>query len=88
MQAPLTAVARRSRPVDSLKPFLEPIRCALVSRPTQAQKQKRAILRYFVIGIALVAVVFLMAIAVYYTQGNSVTIHRVGLLAPHGALRS
>ena len=73
MQAPLTAVARRSRPVDKLGP----IRCALVSKPTEAQKQKRAILRYFVIGIALAAVVFLIAIAVYYTQGNSVIIHHV-----------
>jgi hypothetical protein len=81
---PLSAVARRSRPVDNL----ESIRCALVSRPAEAQMQKRAILRYFVIGVALVAVVFLMAIALYYTQGNAVTIHHVGLLAPHAALRS
>jgi hypothetical protein len=69
MQAPLTAEARRSRPV---------IRCASCSRPTEAEKHKRALLRYFVLGIALMAVVFLIGIAVYYTQGNSVTIHHIG----------
>jgi hypothetical protein len=73
MQAPVTAVARRSRQLNNLGT----IRCALVSKPTEAQKHKRAILRYFVLGIALMAVVFLMAIALYYTQGNSVTIHHL-----------
>jgi hypothetical protein len=83
LQAPLTVVTRRSRQVSNLGV----IRCALVSKPTEAQKHKRAILRYFIIGIALMAVVLLMAIALYYTQGNAVTIHHVSSLAPHVASR-
>jgi formate hydrogenlyase subunit 3/multisubunit Na+/H+ antiporter MnhD subunit len=73
MQVPLTAVTRRSRQVNNLGV----IRCALISKPTEAEKHQRAMLRYCVIGIALMAVVFLMAIAIYYTQGNSVTIHHI-----------
>jgi hypothetical protein len=81
MQAPMTAVARRSQLVHPLGP----IRCAVVFRPTEAQKQKRAILRYVVLGIALLAVAFLIATAVFYTEGHSVTIHHVSSLAPHFA---
>jgi hypothetical protein len=43
-------------------------------------------LRYFVLAIALVAVFFLIAIALYYTQGTSVRIEHVSSLAPCLAL--
>jgi hypothetical protein len=60
----------------------EPIRCALVLKPSQAQKHKQDMLRYGVLVIALLAVVLLIAIALYYTQGNSVTIEHVSSLVP------
>jgi hypothetical protein len=60
----------------------EPIRCALV-KPTEAQRHKNQLLRYIVVVIALLAVLLLMAIAFYYTEGNSVTIKHVSSLAPH-----
>ena len=40
-------------------------------------------LRYLVLVVALLAVVLLIAIALYYTHGNSVTIEHVSSLAPH-----
>jgi hypothetical protein len=45
-------------------------------------------LRYLVLVIALVAVSLLIAIALYYTQGNSVTIEHISSLAPHLTLRA
>jgi hypothetical protein len=66
----------------------EPIRCAVVLKPTQAQKHKKEMLRYLVLVIALLAVLFLIAIALYYTQGNSVTIVHTSSLAPHFDLRA
>jgi hypothetical protein len=45
-------------------------------------------LRYLVLVIALVAVSLLIAIALYYTQGNSVTIEHISSLAPQFALRA
>ena len=39
-------------------------------------------LRYLVVVIALLAVLLLIAIALYYTEGNSVTIEHVSSLAP------
>jgi hypothetical protein len=67
---------------------IKPIKCAVVARPTDAEKHKRAMLRYFVLVIALVAVVFLMSIALYYTQGHSVTIKHVSSLAPHALVHA
>ena len=60
----------------------EPIRCAVVAKPTEAQRHKNAMLRYLVVGIALLAVLLLIAIAFYYTEGNSVTVKHVSSLAP------
>ena len=45
-------------------------------------------LRYLVLVIALVAVILLIAIALYYTQGNSVTIEHVSALAPQFIFRA
>jgi hypothetical protein len=59
----------------------EPIRCAVVVRPSEAQKHKTEVLRYFVLVIALVAVFLLVAIAVYYMQAKPVTIEHAGSLA-------
>ncbi len=70
------------RPLD----VSERIRCAVEVRPNQAHRHKREMLRYFVLAIALVAVFFLIAIALYYTQGTSVRIEHVSSLAPCLAL--
>jgi hypothetical protein len=59
----------------------EPIRCAVVARPSEAQKHKTEVVRYFVLVIALVAVFLLIAIALYYVQAKSVTIEHASLLA-------
>jgi hypothetical protein len=82
MQVPMIAGVD-SHPVD----MSEPIRCAVGAKPTRASRHKREMLRYLVLVIALVAVSLLIAIALYYTQGNSVTIEHVSSLAPHFALR-
>ncbi len=71
-------------PVD----MSEPIKCAVLVKSTRASRHKKEILRYLVLVIALLAVVLLIAIALYYTQGNSVSIEHVSSLAPHVALRA
>jgi hypothetical protein len=40
-------------------------------------------LRYFVLVIAILAVLLLIAIALYYIDGNSVTVEHVSSLAGH-----
>jgi hypothetical protein len=70
------ATVARNAPTD----VSEPIRIAVEAHPTASQKHKKEMLRYFVLVIALLAVVFLIAIAVYYTQGNAVTIEHVSSL--------
>jgi hypothetical protein len=72
-----------SRSVD----MSEPIRCAVGAKQARASKHKKEMLRYLVLVIALVAVSLLIAIALYYTQGNSVTIEHVSSLAPQFSLR-
>jgi formate hydrogenlyase subunit 3/multisubunit Na+/H+ antiporter MnhD subunit len=64
-----------------------PIRCAAISKPTHAQRYKKEMVRYFVLLIALLAVLLLIAIALYYTQGKSVTIEHISTLAPQVNLR-
>ena len=79
MQVPVTADAKQVHPAN----VSEPIRCAVVLKRTEAQRYKNIVLlRYAVVGIAIVAVILLIAIALYYTEGNSVTIKQVGSLAP------
>jgi hypothetical protein len=40
-------------------------------------------LRYVVVAVALLAVLLLIAIAFYYTQGNSLTVKHVSTLPPY-----
>jgi hypothetical protein len=50
----------------------EPIKCAVAARPSHPNEM----LRYVLVVIALLAVGLLIAIALYYTQGNWV-LHRL-----------
>jgi hypothetical protein len=84
MQVPIIAGLERPHRVD----MSEPIKCAVVARPTRASKQKKEMVRYLVLVIALLAVSLLIAIALYYTHGNSVTIEHVSSLAPRLTLRA
>ncbi len=84
MQASLMAGTGPTRPAD----VSEPIRCAVAVKPTPAQRHKKEMLRYFVLVVALLAVILLIAIALYYTQGHSVTIEHVSSLAPQVVLRA
>ena len=79
MQMPVIAGVEHPHPVA----MSEPIKCAIVVKPTRASRHKKEMLRYLVLVIALLAVVLLIAIALYYTQGNSVSIENVSSLAPH-----
>ena len=79
MQVPVMADAKPVHHAD----VSEPIRCAVVLKRTEAQRYRKVVLlRYAVVGIAIMAVVLLIAIALYYTEGNSVTIKQVSSLAP------
>jgi hypothetical protein len=79
MQVPTIAGAKHTHPSGAI----EPMRCAVVVKPTQAVKHTREMLRYLVLVIALLAVLVLITIVLYYTQGSSVTIEHVSSLAPH-----
>jgi hypothetical protein len=83
MQVSLIAGVEHHHPVD----MSEPIKCAVAVKPTRAAKHREEMLRYLVLVVALLAVVLLIAIALYYTHGNSVTIEHVSSLAPHLTLR-
>jgi hypothetical protein len=61
----------------------EPIKCALVSKPSRAERHKSELLRYAVVAVAFLAVLLLIAIAFYYTQGNSLTVKHVSSLPPY-----
>ena len=79
MQVPVMADAEQVHHAN----VSEPIRCAVVLKRTEAQRYRKVVLlRYAVLGIAIAAVVLLIAIALYYTEGNSVTIKQVSSLAP------
>jgi hypothetical protein len=60
--------AAEKRPLDAG----EPIKCAAAARPTRPGE----LLRYVLVVVALLAVGLLIAIALYYTQGNWV-LHRL-----------
>jgi hypothetical protein len=79
MQVPMIANVKQRHHADMGKP----IKCAVVLRPTAAQRHKRDMVRHFVVVIALLAVLLLIAIAFYYTEGNSVTVKRINSLASH-----
>jgi cell division septal protein FtsQ len=82
MQLPMIANAKHTEHPD----VIESMRCAVVVKPTQAEKHKKEMLRYLVLVIALLAVLVLITIVLYYTQSNSVPIEHVGSLASHLAL--
>ncbi len=66
----------------------EPIRCAQLFKPTPAEIHKRELLRYLVLAVAFVAVVILIAIALYYTQGNSIHIQHISSVATQYIMRA
>ena len=79
MSVPMTADVKHGHPAD----MGEPIKCAAVFKPTRAERHKREMVRHLVVVIALLAVLLLVAIAFYYTEGNSVTVKRINSLAAH-----
>jgi hypothetical protein len=83
MQVPIIAGEHRHH-VD----MSETIKCAVGAKPSRGSRQTKELLKYLVLVIALLAVLLLIAIALYYTQGNSVTIEHVSSLAPHLTLRA
>ena len=78
MQVHAPSAARHAHHVD----VAESLRCAASDKPAQARRHKKEMLRYLLLVAALIAVVILISIALYYTQGNSVTIEHVSALAP------
>jgi hypothetical protein len=79
MHVPMTADLKHGHPAD----MGEPIRCAVVLKPTEAERHGREIVRHFVVVIALLAVLLLIAIAFYYIEGNSVTVKHINSLTTH-----
>jgi formate hydrogenlyase subunit 3/multisubunit Na+/H+ antiporter MnhD subunit len=79
MHVPMTADVKHGHHAD----VGEPIKCAVVLKPTEAERHNRELVRYFVVVIAILAVLLLIAIAFYYTEGNSVTVKRINSLAAH-----
>ena len=79
MHVPMTAGVKHGHHAD----MGQPIKCAVVFKPTEAQRHKRAVVRHFVVVIALLAVLLLIAIAFYYIEGNSVTVKHINSLAAH-----
>ena len=66
----------------------QPIKCAPAGKPSEAERHKQEMLRYVIVVIALLAVVLLIAIAFYYTEGNSVTVKHVSSLVPYLSRRA
>jgi hypothetical protein len=79
MHIPMTAGVKHGHHAD----MGEPIKCAVVFKPSEAQRHKREMVRHFVVVIALLAVLLLIAIAFYYIEGNSVTVRHINSLAAH-----
>jgi hypothetical protein len=79
MNVPMTAGVKHGHHAD----VGEPIKCAVVFKPTEAERHNREMVRHFVVVIALLAVLLLIAIAFYYIDGNSVTVKHINSLARH-----
>jgi hypothetical protein len=79
MHIPMTAGVKHGHHAD----MGQPIKCAVVFKPSAAQRHKREMVRHFVVVIALLAVLLLIAIAFYYIEGNSVTVRHINSLAAH-----
>jgi hypothetical protein len=76
VQVPMTASVKHANMGESIK-------CALVTKPSKAEIHKSEMLRYAVVVVAFLAVLLLIAIAFYYTRGNSVTVKHVSSLPPY-----
>jgi formate hydrogenlyase subunit 3/multisubunit Na+/H+ antiporter MnhD subunit len=76
VQVPMTASVEHAN-------MGEPIRCALVAKPSKEERHKSEVLRYVVVVVAFLAVLLLIAIAFYYTEGNSVTVKHLSSLPPY-----
>ncbi|MGC2400040.1 MAG: hypothetical protein WA510_09675 [Acidobacteriaceae bacterium] len=61
----------------------EPIKCAPLSRPTEAQKKIREQVQCLVVVAAIVAVFLLVASAFHYSDGHPAVVKHVRLLTPH-----
>jgi hypothetical protein len=81
MRGPMVAAFKESHVPDV------PRTSVRVFRPGAGEKHKRDLLRYLVLAIAFVAVVLLIAIALYYTQRDSIHVQHVNSLAPQFVLR-
>jgi len=79
MNVPMTAGVKHGHHAD----VGGPIKCAVVFKPTEAERHSRQVVRHFVVVIALLAVLLLIAIAFYYIEGNSVTVKHINSLAAH-----
>jgi ABC-type phosphate transport system permease subunit len=84
MAFPAVSGDRQAHQID----VAESLRCGAVDKPAQARRHKKEMLRYLILVCALVAVILLISIALYYTQGNSVTIEHAGWHAAHGVVRA
>jgi formate hydrogenlyase subunit 3/multisubunit Na+/H+ antiporter MnhD subunit len=76
VQVPMTASVKHANTG-------EPIKCALVTKPSKAERHKSEMLRYAIVAVASLAVLLLIAIAFYYTQGNSLTVKHVSAFRPY-----
>jgi hypothetical protein len=76
VQVPMTASVKHAN-------MGEPIKCALPIKRSEAERHKSEILRYAVVAVAFLAVLLLIAIAFYYTQGNSLMVKHVSSLPPY-----
>jgi formate hydrogenlyase subunit 3/multisubunit Na+/H+ antiporter MnhD subunit len=81
MRVPMVATFKESHAPDVRETSVR------VFHPETAEKQKRDYLRYLVLAIAFVAVVLLIAIALYYTQGDSIHIQHTSAVFLEPGLR-
>jgi hypothetical protein len=78
MEVPVSSTAKPARYADAL----DSIRSVSIEHSSKNKRHTKEMLRYLVLVVALVAVIILISIALYYTQGNSVTIEHVRAFAP------
>jgi hypothetical protein len=83
MRVPTVAVFKEPHAPDTR----ESIRSVRVFHPETTETHNANLFRYLVLAIAFIAVVLLIAIALYYTQGESIHFVHTSLLryklAPH-----
>ena len=76
MPTPMMADVKRAYDAD----VGQPIRCAVVVKPTEAQRYKKEMLRYVVVAIALLAVLLLIAIAGTVAAASALLLRKVPTL--------